>query len=266
VGTDSSTGSWCWALRDCHRAPGRRSQVERLILCVWSSAVDCWVCRGSVAALGRNWVSLGPCVVVRLTSSTGAWDADRGARVPDGVSLVSSGMRRVLVGTRLGSIQRDRPACKCRDVPMEGISRPGTRVRAIVAENCQTLGESMPGVCYWVPAEPIDPLPSPPSGHVGRPRRFPSLPEPRAGELARIIAALAPRYPAPMLRSTLLRCTAWIRVLAAVSNRRSPLARGMSRAQRPAHGSGDLTTSDRCRGLVRNHLSRPGPGHCPAIC
>jgi hypothetical protein len=27
-----------------------------------------------------------------------------------------------------------------------------------------------------------------------------------------------------------------------------------------------MTASDLCRGLARNHMSRPSPGHCPAIC
>jgi hypothetical protein len=91
--------------------------------------------------------------VAGLTSSSDSWDSDRGARVLVGVSLVAPSLHCVLAGR----IERGIPASECRDVP-RGRRRSG--VCATVAENCQTLGESVLGVSHWVHAEPIDPLPS----------------------------------------------------------------------------------------------------------
>jgi hypothetical protein len=51
----------------------------------------------SVASMWWNWVGLGPGVVARLTSSSGSWDSDGGARVLDGVSLVAPSIHCVLV-------------------------------------------------------------------------------------------------------------------------------------------------------------------------
>jgi hypothetical protein len=77
---------------------------------------------------------------------------------------------------------------------MEGISR----VRATVAENCRTLWESMPGVCDWVPAKPIDPLPS--IGLAGHA-------DSRHSRASRWRGSSPHWLPDTLLRIALLRCT-----------------------------------------------------------